>query len=200
MMAEFAKYYLVCFVGAFALIVFVLPSLRVRLRTGRSPLTFSGGSSAHDLVGRWMKLVFALLGVAAIVPAFFSSFYLHLEPLSWLEDDILLAIGLVLIHAALVWIVIAQFHMGLAWRIGIDTKQSELVQTGPFRLSRNPVFLGLIVGLLGFFFIMPNALTLLVFVTGGMLMSIQVRLEEEFLERKHGEQYREYRSRVRRWL
>jgi protein-S-isoprenylcysteine O-methyltransferase Ste14 len=33
-----------------------------------------------------------------------------------------------------------------------------------------------------------------------VLIQTQVRLEEEFLSRTHGEHYAEYRRRVRRWL
>ncbi len=54
--------------------------------------------------------------------------------------------------------------------------------------------------LLGLFLVVPNALTLLVLVVGVVLIQIQVRLEEEFLARTHGEEYEQYRQQVRRWI
>jgi protein-S-isoprenylcysteine O-methyltransferase Ste14 len=33
-----------------------------------------------------------------------------------------------------------------------------------------------------------------------VLIQIQVRLEEEFLARQHGNRYQVYRQRIRRWL
>jgi len=54
--------------------------------------------------------------------------------------------------------------------------------------------------LLGLFLIIPNALTLLTFVMGVVLIQIQVRLEEKFLAETHGDQYAQYRKRVRRWF
>jgi protein-S-isoprenylcysteine O-methyltransferase Ste14 len=91
--------------------------------------------------------------------------------------------------------------MGNSWRIGIDEeKKTPLVQSGLFRFSRNPIFLGMIITLLGVFLTIPNALTLLFLSLGFVLIQIQVRLEEEFLTRTQGEGYAEYRRQVRRWL
>ena len=64
---------------------------------------------------------------------------------------------------------------------------------GVFGLSRNPIFLGMMLTLAGLFLVIPNALTLLTFVTGVVLIQIQVRLEEEILARTHGGEYTEYR-------
>ena len=52
-----------------------------------------------------------------------------------------------------------------------------------------PIYLVMRVNLLGFFFVLPNAATLLILVLGEVLMQIQVRLEEEYLRQVHGEDY-----------
>ena len=96
---------------------------------------------------------------------------------------------------------LAQAQMGGSWRIGIDMKhQTDLIQGGVFRLSRNPIFLGMILTLAGLFLVIPNALMLLILVLGFVLIQIQVRLEEEYLTSIHGDNYLDYRQRVRRWL
>lgn len=69
-----------------------------------------------------------------------------------------------------------------------------------FGISRNPIFVGMMLTLLGLFLTLPNALTLLAFVLGVILIGVQVRLEEEYLAQIHPEAYLEYRQRVRRWL
>jgi protein-S-isoprenylcysteine O-methyltransferase Ste14 len=81
-----------------------------------------------------------------------------------------------------------------------EEHRTPLVRKGVFGLSRNPIFLGMMLTLLGRFLVIPNALTLLTFVTGVVLIQIQVRLEEEFLARAHGEEYAQYRRHVRRWI
>ena len=91
--------------------------------------------------------------------------------------------------------------MGNSWRIGIDEeKKAALVSTGVFRISRNPIFLGMIITLLGFFLTVPNAVTLLILILGFVLMQIQVRLEEQFLVSIHNHKYQSYSRQVRRWL
>jgi protein-S-isoprenylcysteine O-methyltransferase Ste14 len=91
--------------------------------------------------------------------------------------------------------------MGESWRIGIDEeRRTPLVRKGVFGLSRNPIFLGMMITLVGLFLVIPNAVTLLALVLGVVLIQIQVRLEEEFLSLAHGEAYAEYRRDVRRWL
>jgi protein-S-isoprenylcysteine O-methyltransferase Ste14 len=74
------------------------------------------------------------------------------------------------------------------------------VRKGVFGLSRNPIFLGMMLTLLGLFLVIPNAVTLLILGLGVVLIQIQVRLEEEFLSRTHDRNYEEYRRDVRRWL
>jgi protein-S-isoprenylcysteine O-methyltransferase Ste14 len=51
---------------------------------------------------------------------------------------------------------IAQYQMSNSWRIGIDEKnKTELVTKGIF-YSRNPIFLGMIISILGIFLILPT--------------------------------------------
>ncbi len=112
-----------------------------------------------------------------------------------------LVVGFTLHNISLIWIAAAQAQMGSSWRIGIDTQnQTKLVQTGLFRLSRNPIFLGMRLNLLGLFLVLPNAVTLVILLLGDALIQIQVRLEETHLSEAHGEGYQAYCQQVRRWL
>ena len=54
--------------------------------------------------------------------------------------------------------------------------------------------------LIGLFLVAPNALTLLAFGLGDVLMQVQVRLEEEHMAKLHGEMFEEYKKKVRRWI
>jgi protein-S-isoprenylcysteine O-methyltransferase Ste14 len=170
-------------------------------RTGVNPYALGNGDSVHDYVGRLFR--FTLTATALIVLAFSlsESLYTLLMPIPWLNSFWLAGIGLALLAAALIWVLVAQIQMGDSWRIGIDEKSSSpLVQHGLFSVSRNPIFLGMIIMLVGLLFTIPTAGTLVVTMLGIVLIHIQVRLEESFLLEKYGDTYLSYQKRVHRWL
>ncbi len=78
---------------------------------------------------------------------------------------------------------------------------TALVTTGPYRVTRNPMYLGMafLYAGLGFAFGVIWALALLPVVL--LIVDRQViAREERYLEAKFGDEYREYKRRVRRWL
>jgi protein-S-isoprenylcysteine O-methyltransferase Ste14 len=182
-------------------VAFFWRSYLIWKRTGINPYTLGKSESAHDFVGQVFRLTAAASIVVVVLYAFSGSWYYYLGPIAWLQHPVITFVGLGLLLLSLLWIVVAQIQMGNAWRIGIDQhNQTQLIQGGLFKVSRNPIFLGMRVNLLGFFLVLPNAITLTIFVLGDVLMQIQVRLEEEYLTQVHGESYRTYRDRTRRWI
>ncbi|MEQ9187730.1 MAG: isoprenylcysteine carboxylmethyltransferase family protein [Cryomorphaceae bacterium] len=110
-------------------------------------------------------------------------------------------LGFALAFISFVWIIIAQNQMSNSWRIGINYEEkTELKKTGLFRVSRNPIFLGVIVSYIGTFLIIPNALSFAIMLLTFVILQIQVRLEEEYLKKTHGNTYVEYMNAVRRWI
>jgi protein-S-isoprenylcysteine O-methyltransferase Ste14 len=195
------RYFLPIYLAAYFFAAFFWRFYLVWKRTNVNPLVFKGSDDAHDFIGRVFKLLFAL--IVAVVAAYSLSpeVYQYSVPIGWLEYNWLKWPGVSLLLLSLAWTVVAQAQMGESWRIGIDEEHlTPLVRKGVFGVSRNPIFLGMILTILGLFLIIPNAITLLTFVMGTVLIQIQVRLEEEFLAKTHGEKYAEYRRRVRRWL
>jgi protein-S-isoprenylcysteine O-methyltransferase Ste14 len=82
-----------------------------------------------------------------------------------------------------------------------DQPTLAIVSDGPFRFTRNPLYLGL-TGLYVAIALLADALwplLLLVPVLAVLRWGVIAR-EEAYLEAKFGEAYRAYRSRVRRWL
>lgn len=76
-----------------------------------------------------------------------------------------------------------------------------LVTSGPYRHSRNPMYLGFTMGYLGTAF-WCNSIWMLVMVVPVLwVMQVGVvRREEAYLARRFGEDYRAYQRRVRRWI
>jgi protein-S-isoprenylcysteine O-methyltransferase Ste14 len=188
------RYFLPIYLLAYIIAAFFWRSYEVWKKTGVNPVVFKGSDSAHDFVGRVFKALFAVIVVVVVIYAFIPSAYQYVMPLHWLERTWIKLPGIVLLLVSLLWTMLAQAQMGNSWRVGINTEhRTKLVQTGVFRLSRNPIFVGMIVTLLGLFLMIPNVGTLIALLVGIILIGIQVRLEEEYLTSTHGDTYIEYR-------
>ena len=78
---------------------------------------------------------------------------------------------------------------------------TAIVDTGPFRFSRNPAYVaaGLLQAVLGLLF---NNLWILIMIIPAMIVInyVVVLKEEAYPEEKFGEDYLDYKSRVRRWI
>lgn len=78
---------------------------------------------------------------------------------------------------------------------------SKLVQRGPFRLSRNPMYLGLLALLIGIALVVGTGPMLLVppIFFAAMHWGF-IPFEEAKMARQFGQEYGDYKRRVRRWL
>jgi protein-S-isoprenylcysteine O-methyltransferase Ste14 len=196
-----ARYSLLAYFLVYVALAFGWRSLVVYQSTGVNPFVLPSGDDAYSYVGRAFK---ALVGAYALVVLLLTfgdsaSGFLGAFAVPWPRAASIA--GWVLLAVSLVWLLVAQVQMGASWRVGIDSKRrTELVQHGLFSVSRNPIFLAMRLNLLGLFLVFPAASTLVLLVAGEILMQVQVRLEEQHLSALHGEAYRAYRSRVRRWL
>jgi protein-S-isoprenylcysteine O-methyltransferase Ste14 len=78
---------------------------------------------------------------------------------------------------------------------------TSIVDTGPYRFTRNPIYLGMMLGLVGLAIAFDSLWLLASLVPFFLVIRYGVVAREEaYLERKFGEVYRRYRARVRRWL
>ncbi len=109
--------------------------------------------------------------------------------------------GLVLCSGGVVLFALTVYAMQDNWRAGIPTDaETELVTAGIFKMSRNPAFLSfdmLYMGLLLMFF----NWTLFFFSTLSILMlHLQIRQEENYLQGIFGDEYTEYKQQTKRYI
>ena len=77
----------------------------------------------------------------------------------------------------------------------------KLVTIGPYRFTRNPMYLGLLLELLGWAAFLANPLALLLVPAFVLYINrFQIKPEERSLSALFGGEYGAYRERVRRWL
>jgi protein-S-isoprenylcysteine O-methyltransferase Ste14 len=78
---------------------------------------------------------------------------------------------------------------------------SALVTSGIYRRTRNPMYLGLLLVLLGWAVLLSNALTFVLIVGFVLYMNhFQIAPEEAALTSMFGETFVQYTSKVRRWV
>lgn len=114
------------------------------------------------------------------------------------------AVTLILIIAGIAIALIAIYTMYKA-KTTIDpvvpNQASSLVSTSIFRISRNPMYLALLLILIAWIVWKGSLMAMFLPVTFVWYMThFQIRAEEKALEGNFGEQYREYRLKVRRWI
>ena len=78
---------------------------------------------------------------------------------------------------------------------------TTIVRTGPYRFSRNPIYLAFSLLQLGIS-IWVNSVWLLATLAGAVALIhyVVIRREEQYLERRFGARYLDYKASVRRWL
>lgn len=188
-------YFLVYFALAF-----VWSSWRVYRKNGRSPLVFKNNDHAHDLIGSYFKTTLLLLFVFVWTYALRPDWFAAQGVFTYLNKPWIALVGALLLIKALVITLLAQYQMANAWRIGIDTENpTPLIQNGLFAHSRNPIFTAMLAALWGLFMVVPHGFSLGLFIFAYVLIQLQIRLEEAWLEQQHGDLYRQYRHKTARF-
>jgi protein-S-isoprenylcysteine O-methyltransferase Ste14 len=193
--------YVFIFYSLFIIVLFFIPSYLTYKQTGINPFRFNSEESTINFVGKTYKLITLIAFIVIFINAFFSGYMEFLCPINYLQKSYLEWLGVSLLHLSAIWIFIAQRNMDNEWRIGIDNKNKvTLITKGLFSISRNPIFLGVIMVFIGLFLIIPNMVTTIILLTGIIVIQVQIRLEEEFLLKELGEEYMEYINKTKRWL
>ena len=128
----------------------------------------------------------------------------HFIPLRTLGLDRVLALGLG-IAVFVAGLAVGLAAWGLFVRAGTRVEpwrpSTGIVEQGPFRWTRNPMYLGMALNYAGLALALDGPLALILLPV--LLVVIQTQViarEEHYLEAKFGQPYRDYKDRVRRWL
>jgi protein-S-isoprenylcysteine O-methyltransferase Ste14 len=138
---------------------------------------------------------FLILLVLSVLLNFIFPVPAFLSPPSTYSGFLIIGVGFIL----------ALWSRSLFLRNSTTLQPSEeptsLVTSGPFRISRNPIYLGMAAILLGVAVLQGTLVTLafpVIFVT--LIEFFIIPGEERKLEKIFGEPYRDYKKSVRRWL
>ena len=174
--------------------------LRYRRRYGRSAVRLSGAGGAIDRIKEAALILFGVLLVWQAVAAAFGLYV----PLGNRLFDPLPALGTIVTFAGVSLILSAIATMGASWDIPISPEQSSpaagLITSGPFRFSRNPIYLGMIVTMVGWMLLIPALLSFIIVIGAVLNLRHQALEEEEYLIRTYGPQYEAWAREVGRFI
>jgi len=170
-------------------------------KRGVNAVVVQGGSDLHALLERLFGTIVVGTTLFCVAFAVHRSIAAQLGDIGLLEVPALAWCGVFLGAGGATLVAFAQFDMGASWRIGVPRNEANpLVTQSLYRVSRNPIYLGMLIALAGIFLIAPNAVTLALMMGGWIVMSAQIRIEEEFLSSVHGPAFAAYRRTTRRWI
>lgn len=175
---------------------------QLKRQTGRNPNVMKIATSPiqrymNELTGA-MMLYIVLMIILHSIQLQVGSLFTRIPSLERLPVDI---IGFAVGMSGLAVCGYAQQKMGQSWRVGIDdAAKTELITTGLYRFIRNPTYLGLFALCFGVWLIWPTWTIFLFAVVFIMFLEIQVRCEEEYLIKAHGEKYVAYMKATKRYI
>jgi protein-S-isoprenylcysteine O-methyltransferase Ste14 len=186
------------------LVVFVVLTLFVRVgiqlrRTGTTGLIgLRHGAGPLD----WLSGILFIGGMAVGIVSLQLVLQDTLDPIGALDIDPVHVVGIVLAASGGTAVFLAQLGMGASWRIGVsDDQGTDLVTGGWFSACRNPIYSAMIVGWTGFALMVPTWLAFVAVILIAIALELQVRIvEEPYLLRTHGDEYRRYAARVGRFV
>ncbi len=141
--------------------------------------------SKYSILALWGAMILQIWGISISffeVPAFVQVIGL----VSWFLGFALLFIG--------------RFELGSSFRLGTPKEHTGLKVEGLFRLSRNPMYVGMYATVVASALYTLNPI---VIVLGAFVIAIHhsiVLAEENYMQKVFGKEYLDYRNRVRRYL
>lgn len=125
-----------------------------------------------------------------------------LSPARLLPSDLAIGAGVAVVFLS-VWLVAMAARQLRRANTAFDVRKptTAIVTTGVFGLTRNPVYLSMMLLYVGIALVINSPWMLLAAIpTGSALCLIAIRPEERYLTARFGETYRHYTGTVPRWL
>jgi protein-S-isoprenylcysteine O-methyltransferase Ste14 len=146
----------------------------------------------------WPPLIYcAAIAISIVLGLFY--------PLPWIGDllgDLLFAAGFVVLFAvAALWFTAIRAMMRARTTMNPNGVPEHLVTSGPFGVTRNPMYLANTLMLIGVAFVSGIVWFLpLALIAAFATQKVAIEKEEKVLAAKFGKKYRDYAKRVRRWI
>lgn len=174
--------------------VLVVIRLIMLRRSGTNALHFGNIDNKDYLIPPFALVYFYVIFAGAFGwPLVGSERFFNSGAVSWT--------GVACCFAGLTLVLLSLVAFGTSFRVGIDIDQpGRLMTSGVFAVSRNPIYVGFGLVLLGQFLVFPSWIPLIYLLAAVWLFNRQVLREESFMREHYGREYADYCRRVRRYL
>ena len=154
-------------------------------------------SSERKKVGMVLPppIIFGLAAVGSGVAQYFLLGGFAFSEGRWIIGGLVIVLSVILIGTS------ARFFKKAGTPVRPVSPTTTIVQSGPYRFSRNPMYVGMAGILFGVSVCLGSPLFLVALVAALAITHFGVVLpEEHYLEALHGDAYRRYKMSVRRWV
>lgn len=141
---------------------------------------------------RYDWLVLSLLALVGMHFAPHQSFTILQHHFAWLQ-----IIGVILLVGSTIYTVWSRLVLGRMWATHAAVKEEHhLVTNGPYKITRHPIYSGILGMILGSVFALNELMVFLGFLIALAFFLIRIRNEEKLMVMTFGETYIQYQKRV----
>jgi protein-S-isoprenylcysteine O-methyltransferase Ste14 len=122
----------------------------------------------------------------------------------WLDRQLFLVTvrialaGFLAVLMGVVFSIWARLMLGDNWSNRVTVKENHtLVRRGPYRIVRHPIYSGILLGMLGSALQRGEMCSFVGVIICGLSFWLKTRAEEQFMVQRFGEEYRQYRHKVK---
>jgi protein-S-isoprenylcysteine O-methyltransferase Ste14 len=109
-------------------------------------------------------------------------------------------IARIFLAAGLIFIFVSLLNLGKSVRVGLPSEQTTFKTHGIYKISRNPMYVGLHLVTLSSMIFSLNWIVIVLGFYSFIIYHFIIKGEEEFLKTRFGQVYLDYQNRVRRYL
>lgn len=156
------------------------------------------GKNKEASISILLFTVTIVIAVSSLLSEYLNELFI---PIPILSNDYIIFIGMFLLFLNLIISFLALIQMRDSWRVGIkEDDKTELINSGIFRITRNPYFLSYIILFLAYILLVANVLIIISSLISFISIHKMIMKEEKYLEALHGQEYLDYKKSVPRYL
>jgi protein-S-isoprenylcysteine O-methyltransferase Ste14 len=152
--------------------------------------------AAYD---RLVYILFVLLAFSLLFENHFPFTFLYRG--IFFHSEIWKMAGLVLCAAGLIFSLTARIYLGENWSGTITIKENhQLVQSGPYRITRNPIYTGFLMAFFGSAMSLGQVKGWLGIIFLFVAILVKIKKEEEFMQEIFGSAFQSYKAKVKKLI